>query len=109
MSSSRNVERSSTFDRKTMNKVRTKKGDKFEEKNWSSSASNENGQEEDDDEDVLQKLPRLPSSFQQALTAARLVELRIFCYCIRKFKNSANASQLRLCLLQYLLVSCQYG
>jgi hypothetical protein len=73
VSSSRNVEHSSTFDRKTMNKVRTKKGDKFEEQNWSSSSNNENGDDAEDGGDVLQ-LPGLPSSFQQALTAARLVK-----------------------------------
>ena len=59
-----------------MNKVRTKKGDKFEEKNWSSSTSNENGADDEDagaDDDVLGALPGLPSNFQQALTAARLV------------------------------------
>ncbi|CAB4005178.1 lamina-associated polypeptide 2-like [Paramuricea clavata] len=70
VSSSRNVERSSSFDRKTMNKVRTKKGDKFEEQNWSSSSNNENADDAEDGADVLQ-LPGLPSSFQQALTAAR--------------------------------------
>lgn len=59
-----------------MNKVRTKKGDKFEEKNWSSSTSNENG--EDDGDDVLQQLPGLPPNFQQALTAARLVDLILY-------------------------------
>jgi hypothetical protein len=72
VSSSRNVERSSTFDRKTMNKVRTKKGDKFEEQNWSSSSNNENGDHDTEDGDALQ-LPGLPSRFQQALTAARWV------------------------------------
>ena len=68
VSSSRNVEHSSTFDRKTMNKVRTKKGDKFEERNWSSSSQNEDGDDEGDD---TLPLPGLPSHFQQALTAAR--------------------------------------
>ena len=68
VSSSRNVERSSTFDRKTMNKVRTKKGDQFEERNWSNSSQNENGDDEGDD---ALPLTGLPSHFQQAITAAR--------------------------------------
>ena len=55
-----------------MNKVRTKKGDQFEEKNWSTSASNDNNDDPGDGDEVLQ-IPGLPSSFQQALTAARLV------------------------------------
>ena len=59
-----------------MNKVRTKKGDKFEERNWSSASHNENGDDEGDD---TLPLPGLPSRFQQALTAARLVNFnRIF-------------------------------
>ena len=65
VSSSRNVERSSTFDRKTVNKVRSKNGDKFEEKSWSSSGDNEKDEEEAVDTN------RLPTSIQKALSAAR--------------------------------------
>ena len=66
-SSSRNVERSSTFDRKTTNKVRTKKGDKFEEESWSTATNNE-------DDDTSLQLPKgLPSHLQNALTASRYV------------------------------------
>ena len=81
VSSSRNVERSSTFDRKTTNKVRTKKGDQFDEKKWSTSASNENGDDPEGGEEALQ-FAGLPSSFQQALTAARFVHLPLCKYAV---------------------------
>jgi hypothetical protein len=81
------VERSSTFDRQTLNKFRTKKGDKFEEKNWSSSSNNENGDTEDGG-DVLQ-LPGLSSSFKQALSAARLVKLINFSIYWKDYANVA--------------------
>lgn len=70
VSSSRNVERSSTFDRKTINKVRTKKGDKFEEKKWTSSHGGD-GDEEESREEQRNELDSLPTSVKRALTAAK--------------------------------------
>lgn len=69
------MEKSSTFDRKTTNKVRRKKGDKFEENSWSTSTNNE---EEDESGGDVFKLPGLSSNFQKALAAARLEYLITF-------------------------------